>query len=91
MVTDKKMELLKITIPRLLQDQRSGGSMGEHKWGNIMFTLKIKTDNAWFADGSKADAVALILRELAKKIEYGNQGSKILDPNGNTIGSYTLT
>ncbi len=59
-----------------------------------MFTLKIKTDNAVFDDGNKAQMVAFILREISKKIEcelISREGSKIFDPNGNTIGSYKLT
>lgn len=55
-----------------------------------MFTLKIGTDNAAFEHLEYE--VARILRGIANKIENGcDESGAIMDANGNTVGTYTLT
>jgi hypothetical protein len=56
------------------------------------FTLRIKCDNAAFADGDLRAEIARILREVATEVagrRYGEKG--IADVNGNTVGKYVLT
>lgn len=59
----------------------------------MAFTLKIDTGNAAF-DGEQASEVAIILRELAGKLDMGgyNGGgnARVLDTNGNTVGEWNL-
>lgn len=52
-----------------------------------MIRIKIKTENAAFQDGNKRCEVARILRNLADKIESGESPSKLLDINGNCVGT----
>ena len=61
--------------------------------GIEMFTLKIETKNAAFADDcySPQLEVARILRSLADKIEDGDSQGPVLDYNGNTVGHFALT
>lgn len=57
-----------------------------------MFTLKIKTGNAAFQDAGddgKAE-VARILREIADKLENGQEGGACMDGNGNRVGEWSL-
>lgn len=55
-----------------------------------MFTLTIETDNAAFTDDA-AREVARILRQLAKKLEDGKDSGKVMDLNGNSVGSFELS
>ncbi len=56
------------------------------------FKAEFDTDNAAFDDAPASEA-ARILREIARKIEQGEDlgGGKIKDVNGNTIGHWELT
>lgn len=53
-----------------------------------MFKIEIDTDNEAFTD--KAEEVARILREIAKKLVQGSTGGNARDYNGNTVGSWVL-
>ena len=66
-----------------------------------MFTCKIKTDNAAFASAEysgdrEGDStpckheVARILRDIAAKLEWGNDCGNCRDYNGNTVGTWEL-
>lgn len=56
-----------------------------------MFRCEFSTDNASF-DDAPASETARILREIARKIETGEDlgGARIRDDNGNTIGHWEL-
>lgn len=63
-----------------------------------MFTLKIRTDGAAFAETEAAYCapleVARILREVADKLEYGEATGlfqTVHDVNGNDVGRWKLT
>ena len=55
-----------------------------------MLTVKIKTGNAAFEDGNLETELARILRQLADKIENGYTEGKLMDINGNSVGTYEL-
>lgn len=58
-----------------------------------MFTLKIETDNAAFGDGNITDEryeLARILREVAKRLESGEDSGAVRDVNGNKVGQFSL-
>ena len=56
-----------------------------------MFTLKISTVNAAFGDGNRYDEIARILREVAARVEGGQQAGSAMDENGNKVGSWRFT
>lgn len=56
-----------------------------------MFSLRIKTNNAAFAEDDKAHEVARALREVADKLDAGHDSATIRDSNGNTVGNWELT
>lgn len=54
-----------------------------------MFKLTFKTDNAAFDE--PATEAGRILREIARKIEYGEAfGGAVQDINGNRIGNWVF-
>lgn len=55
-----------------------------------MFTLTIDTGNEAFT-GDKAGEVARILKEIAKKLDKGQDSGKCMDGNGNGVGKWELT
>ncbi len=55
-----------------------------------MLTLKIKTKNAAFENDKHAEC-ARILRDLADKLESGNNFCIALDYNGNLVGNLNIT
>jgi len=58
-----------------------------------MLKIEMKTGNAYFREedgGLCSYAVAKILREVAEKIENGRTEGKIIDGNGNCVGSFVL-
>jgi len=55
-----------------------------------MFKLKIKTDNASFAD-DKTSEIIRILKDAILKLEQGNERGILLDVNGNLVGEFRLT
>lgn len=65
-----------------------------------MFKLKFKTDNAafgWETGGDQTEVIVCsletgrILRKVADCIENGEYEGKVMDINGNSIGTYELT
>ena len=53
-------------------------------------TIKIKMDNAAFADEPMTEA-ARILRQVARDLEtFGGSTNVLLDINGNTVGEATV-
>lgn len=56
-----------------------------------MLRLRIDTDNDAFADGNGASEVAALLRNVAKKVEFGGELDGVIrDSNGNTCGQWDL-
>ena len=66
-----------------------------------MFTLSIKTDGAAFSDDSvgpddcgreigRRNEVARILREVADRMDNGDDCGLTMDYNGNKVGRFTL-
>jgi len=57
-----------------------------------MFTLKIATDNAAFADGNGPAELARILRAVADRLESDlyNRTEAVRDGNGNKVGSFEV-
>jgi hypothetical protein len=57
-----------------------------------MLTVKIKTDNAAFEDldGNAGIECARILRQIANKLERGEEYGPCIDLNGNTVGDWSL-
>ena len=56
------------------------------------FTMQMDTENAVFADDPAAE-IARILRKLADRIESaGNSdtGGRLLDANGNAVGTWEI-
>jgi hypothetical protein len=58
----------------------------------MSFKLKIKTDNAAFADDGNGgkNELARILREIAANLEAGYDCGSARDENGNTVGEWSL-
>lgn len=54
-----------------------------------MFKLEFSTDNEAFSSYG-ATETARILRKIAKRIEAGDLDGKVLDINGNSVGTYEL-
>lgn len=52
-------------------------------------TITIRTVNAAF-DGQESFEVARILRELADKIENGQEPNSVMDYNGNKVGNVEI-
>jgi hypothetical protein len=65
-----------------------------------IFKLNLKCSNAAFRDDGDGDEdsnnnaaraqIALILRDAAKHVENGCMGRKLMDSNGNTVGSFSV-
>lgn len=59
-----------------------------------MFKLSFKTDNASFRDldgGVFVPEVAHVLQSIAADVRAGYRSKKIMDVDGNSIGSWALT
>jgi len=55
-----------------------------------MFTVQFKTQNAAFQQGRETSEIKRILEDIADKMARGFGGGKIIDVNGNTVGSWIL-
>jgi hypothetical protein len=53
----------------------------------MRFTLNIDTDNAAFEDPYELPAA---LGRVIQKLEAGADSGKVLDSNGNTVGSWSI-
>jgi len=56
-----------------------------------MFTVKFSIDNATFQEGYGGEETIRILEKIAEQVLNGSNGSKIMDINGNTIGSWSVS
>jgi hypothetical protein len=57
----------------------------------MIFKLNLRIDNAAFGEGSRDYELARILREIADKIEAGQDYATyktVFDVNGNDVGRY---
>lgn len=52
------------------------------------FTVIFMTDNTAFEHGNLPDEIARILREVAIRVECGDQHGLIRDVNSNRVGSF---
>ena len=55
-----------------------------------MFRLTFETDNAAFEADLKSEEIARILRAIADKVEDNRDGGKVMDSNGNAVGSWEI-
>jgi hypothetical protein len=58
----------------------------------MAFKINIKTDNAAFSkeEGGPHAEVARLLREVAERVENGEDYGSVMDINGNSVGRWTL-
>mgnify|MGYP001614929809 CR=1 FL=1 len=57
-----------------------------------IITVTIRTENAAFGDGNKAQEVARLLHALANTLViYGTAPARLVDLNGNRVGTVTMT
>ncbi len=52
--------------------------------------IKFDTNNDAFSEGNKENEIARILCKIARQIESGVTSGKVVDINGNTIGTYEV-
>jgi len=53
----------------------------------IHLKIEIKTDNEAFANDNKNLEIARILHKLAHSLEIGNEPARLMDINGNVVGT----
>jgi hypothetical protein len=51
------------------------------------FIVEFNCDNATFTDNPRRIVVADVLHEVARNVEGGRTAFKVIDENGNTIGT----
>lgn len=54
-----------------------------------MFTVKINTDNAAYADSPEYE-IASNLEAIVEDLEFGFRSGSVRDRNGNTVGSWEI-
>lgn len=54
----------------------------------MSFIVKIETGNAAMSGGRD---VAAVLREVAERLERGEEAGNVRDANGNTVGGWELS
>lgn len=54
-----------------------------------MFKIEIETGNAAFEDDRNME-LARILRQIAERLENGEDAGRVLDINGNKVGSFEI-
>lgn len=54
-----------------------------------MFTVKIDTDNAAYTD-SPEYGIASNLEAIVEDLKFGFRSGNVMDPNGNTVGTWEL-
>ena len=54
-----------------------------------MFRITMKTENAAFEDDRNME-LARILRQIAERLENGEDAGRVLDINGNKVGSFEM-
>lgn len=54
-----------------------------------MFKIEIETGNAAFEDDRNME-LARILRQIAERLENGENAGRVLDINGNKVGSFEI-
>lgn len=55
-----------------------------------MFKIEIETGNAAFEDDSRNYELARILRQIAERLENGENAGRVLDYNGNKVGAFEI-
>jgi hypothetical protein len=55
-----------------------------------MFKIEIETGNAAFEDDNRNYELARILRQIAERLESGEDAGRVLDINGNKVGSFEM-
>ena len=55
-----------------------------------MFKIEIETGNAAFEDDNRNYELARILRQIAERLENGENAGRVLDINGNKVGSFEI-
>jgi hypothetical protein len=56
----------------------------------MMFSLQFDTDNAAFEDDNVGLECARILQDIAKQVGRGYQEGRVIDSNGNKVGTWEL-
>ncbi len=56
-----------------------------------MFKLEINTENAAFEGEAAIDEIDILLHTVVSQVSRGLTSGKILDSNGNTVGSWEWT
>jgi hypothetical protein len=58
----------------------------------VVFTVTFRTANAAFTeDGDPSAETARLLHDIAERVETGHRSGPVVDVNGNTVGTWTLT
>jgi hypothetical protein len=58
----------------------------------MKLTITIQMDNEAFDDGNEGRTeAARILRDVAKHLEQGDDGRRLMDSNGNHVGRFEIT
>ena len=55
-----------------------------------MFTAKINTDNAAYADSPEYE-IASNLEAIVEDLKFGFRSGNVMDHNGNTVGTWELS
>lgn len=56
----------------------------------MTFRIDIETDNDAFRGASLRPELYRILRNIALRVKVGEDGGKVMDSNGNSVGAWTL-
>lgn len=54
------------------------------------FTLKVRMDNAAFANGNNVEEVRRILESVSEKLDSGFLRGYVFDTNGNKVGTFIM-
>ena len=56
----------------------------------MTFELRFSTDNAAFQDGMLETEIGIILNNVRADIDNGRTEGRVVDANGNSVGSWSL-
>ena len=54
------------------------------------FTLEIGLNNEAFQDGNLENEIERLLKTASKKLQSGHEDGKLIDVNGNAVGSFEM-